>query len=256
MFLKLKRKKIFVFLFLLAVLVCDASVFAQERSTEGIEPAVEKAEKRWGGEGELGYISTSGNTETSSLNAKLDIAYRHDSLSHKLSLEALFSEDSGETTSERYVGAFKSEYELTERGYLFGKAEYLDDRFAGYDYQITEVAGYGRQIMDTGTVALSLESGPGGRHSRTTEGDREDELVFYAGGEFSWQFSKTASLGEELAVEVGEESTQSESVTSLKTDIIGNLGMKVSYTVRNNSSPPEDSRSTDTIFSVTLVYGF
>jgi putative salt-induced outer membrane protein len=239
---------------ILIVVVIAVPVFAENDASGETAPARDGPERPWGGEGELGYVKTTGNTDTTSLNARMKIAYLRGKWTHELAFESLFSEDSGVATSERYVGDFKSIYSITERGYLFGRAEYVDDRFAGFNYQITEVAGYGRKIVETEKLALNLEAGPGGRHSKREDGDKEDELILYAGGVFSWKLSETAGLEQEATTNIGEDNTQTESITSLKVRIIGNFALKTSYTVRHNSSPPAGSRSTDTILSVTLVY--
>ncbi len=215
--------------------------------------AVEE-EKGWKAEGELGYIDTSGNTETESIIVKLNAGYAGERWSHNLELEHYFSSDSGQTTAERYVAAFQSNYHLTSRGYIFGRGAYVKDRFAGYDYRVREVVGYGHKVIDTSKVTLKLEAGPGGRHSRSTGGDKEDELILYSSGHFLWKISDTASFTEDIRVEIGEEGTQTESVTAMKARVVEHFSMKVSYTVRDNTDPPPGTRSTDTILAATVVF--
>jgi putative salt-induced outer membrane protein len=209
----------------------------------------------WSGEAEVGYVQTSGNTDTTSLNAKAGVGAAYGLWEHSLRLEAQFAEDSGTTTAERYAATAKSAYRITERGQLFARVKYLDDRFSGYDYQVSEAAGYRRNIIRTDEMRLDAEAGPGGRHSRTTEGDKEDELLLFLAGAFAWKFSESAEFGEELTVEAGEESTQTESVTWVKTHLAGRLSLKASYTVRHNSDPPPGTEDTDTLLALTLVYG-
>jgi len=238
---------VFIFVLVLVLLLVSTAAFAEEPVKE---------EDRWAGEAELGFVQTSGNTETTSLNGKLGVEYNRMRWLYGLNLETLFSKDSGETTAERYVGTIRSNYRITERGYVFGKARYEDDRFAGWDYRISEVVGYGREVIKRDDLSLLLEGGPGMRHTKTTEGDREDEFIVLLAGRFAWKFSPNASLGEDLAVEIGEENTQTNSETWLKTTILGDFALKVALNVRNNSDPPPGAESTDSLFSVNLAYSF
>lgn len=218
--------------------------------------AEEEEKKKWKGEGELSYVETSGNTETENLIAGFKLSYEGMKFSHYLDLSASHSSSAGTTTAERYVAAVKSTYSISERGYIFGRDEYENDRFAGYDYRIKETVGYGHWLVKRERVELRAEAGPGGRHSRTTLGDKEDELILYAWAGFSWKVSKSATMEQELKAEVGEEGTQSDSVTSLKAAVAKNLALKTSYTIRNNTDPPPGARSTDTQFAVTLLFNF
>lgn len=237
--------RIIACLFLLSALLPAHAAFAAEDDERGLK-----------GAGELGYVDTSGNTETESIIGSLKLQYLGQRWSHELELSAYFSSDSGETTAERYVGALQTNYHISERGHIFGRGVYVDDRFAGYDYRVKEVLGYGHRIIDAEKVALKLEAGPGGRHSRTTEGDRDDELMLYASADFLWKISGSASFTEDITTEVGENGTQTESVTAVKTSMTDNLSLKVSYTVRHNTAPPPGNRSTDTVLAATLVFDF
>ncbi|MEJ2323864.1 MAG: DUF481 domain-containing protein [Nitrospirota bacterium] len=239
-----KLARITVCLFLLSALIPASAALAVEE------------EKGWKAEGELGYVDTSGNTETQSFIVKLKAGYASERWSHDLSLEHYFSSDSGGTTAERYVATLQSNYHITPRGYVFGRAGYVKDRFEGYDYRVREVVGYGHRVVDTEKLTLKLEAGPGGRHSRSTAGERENELILYLSGQFLWKISAPASFTEDVRSEVGQKGTQSESVTAVKVRVVEHLSMKVSYTIRNNTDPPPGNRSTDTILAATAVFDF
>jgi putative salt-induced outer membrane protein len=220
------------------------------------EVKAKTTEKRWSGEGELGYVRTTGNTDTMSLNAVLGIEHKRKQWEHKARFEVFLSKDSGEISSERYAALFLSNYNLTERRHLFGRVRYEDDRFAGYDYTVSEALGYGISLIKTDTVSLELAGGPGGRQSRSLSGDDENEFILFINGDFSWKLSKTAVFRQEVSVEAAEKNTRSKSVTGLTTEIVGDLAMKLSYVLRNDSHPVEGSKNTDTKLSATLVYSF
>lgn len=208
------------------------------------------------GEAELGIVATSGNTDTRSFNAKGSVVYREDAWRHEARLQGLHASDGGTTTAERYLAVAKSDYHFTQHEYLFGTVRYEDDEFSGYDYQLSEVAGYGRRIVERADLKLDLELGVGGRHSREADGVREDEAIVHGGGKLRWQVSPSARFTEEILLQTGRENLYGESVSALKLKINGNLSTKISLTVRHNSSVPADKNQTDTLTAVTLVYDF
>lgn len=221
------------------------------------EEAAESEKRGWGGEAELGVVSTTGNSDTESVNAALALTNELTPWRHEVHFEALHTSDSGETTAERYLMAGKSEYRFEgDRRYLFGTLRYEDDRFAGYDYRISETFGYGWRVLDRPDLTLDLEAGAGGRHTVYFDDEREDEPIVRLAGGLGWDVSDTARMTQNLFVETGAENTYTESVSALKLKINSNLATKFTYTVRHNSSVPTDTENTDTVTAVTLVLDF
>ncbi len=210
----------------------------------------------WAGSGELGYVATTGNTDTSTLTARVGLVYERDRWRHSLGLDALKAEDDSETTAERYFAAWQSDYKLTEQNYLFGRLTYEDDKFNGYEYRSTETLGYGRRVIDTEDMSLDLEIGPGARQSKPEDASVENELILRLAGHYAWQVSDNAKFTQELSADVGEDATVSRSVTALQADIVNNLAMKISFTAKHTTDVPDDVDKTDTETAVTLVYGF
>ncbi len=217
--------------------------------------ASEGAGKLWSGDAEVGLVATRGNTDTDTLNTKLKLTYERDKWKHAGGATFLYANDSGETTAQRFVLSTKSAYAPAKTYYFFATLRYEDDRFSGYDYRIIETIGYGRHVF-LGPVTVALEAGPGGRHSKLTDGTRTDELLFRASGNALWEISKTSKLTEEVTFESGEEGSVTESVTALSARINSDLSMKVTLELRHNSKVPEGIMHTDTTTSVTLVYSF
>jgi len=210
----------------------------------------------WKGDAELGIIKTSGNTTTQSINANASIVYERDRWRHSAKIAILNSSSDYITSSERYTATAKSDYKLDALSYVFGRLNYENDRFAGYQYRTTEVVGYGRRVINKEALTLELEAGPGARQTKFTDGDSNSETIGRASAKLAWKVSKTATFTEDLSSDIGQDSTISESVTALKAQVIGNLAMKVSYKVRNVSKVPIGTKKTDTETALTLVYGF
>jgi putative salt-induced outer membrane protein len=211
---------------------------------------------QWGGEAELGIVSTGGNTQTQTINAKGKAVNERDKWKHELTLEALNSQDSKVTTAERYSASGKSNYKLSLLDYVFGLVAYEDDRFSGYSWRASEVLGYGRHVINNQTLQLDLEAGPGARQSKLDNGTDENEGLIRVFGALGWQLSKSAKFSEELGADFGDKATIAKSVTALKSQVNGNLAMKISHTVRYVSKVPAGIEKMDRETSVALVYSY
>lgn len=218
--------------------------------------AAEASKSSWKGEVELGFVNTTGNTDTESLNAKLKVENTRPDWQHRVQLEILRASDKDVTTAERYDGRYRSQYALSDKDYLFGTLRYEDDRFAGYDQRTTEVVGYGRKILNTKSFKLDIEGGVGGRQSKQTTGTDTSEAIVRVAANFKWHISKTSAFSEDISIEKGEDNTVSESITELKLKINNSLAMKTTYTIKHNSVVPVGTKKTDTRMAVTLVYDF
>jgi len=213
-------------------------------------------EPGWSGEAELGIITTRGNTNTSTSNAKLKVEYKDAPWTHQMKLESVRAEDNGQTTADRFEAAYRNKYQFSERGYYFGVIRYEDDVFAGFDQRTTEIIGYGRNVYQGKVFKLDFEVGVGARQTEHTDNTSSDEAIYRLATNMNWAISETSSLSEELFVEGGSENTVTESTTDLKVRINSALAMKVTLKIKDNSDVPVGIKHTDTQTAVTLVYDF
>jgi len=160
----------------------------------------------WKGQADLGFISSSGNSETTSVNAQLGLEQETKTWKHAIKLAAIGStneDDAGDdnTTSESYSLSLKSDRNLNDRSYIFGVADYSDDRFSGYEFQGTAAVGYGYKVIAQEAMTLLLELGPGYSHSLLSATDTAssqgiEEFIYRLGEAFTWNFSDTSELSQ------------------------------------------------------------
>jgi len=229
----------------LACLSSSASFAAEQTGTP-----------EWKASAELGYVSTSGNTETNTLNAKASMSTERDKWRHKLDITALNTSDNLGTTAEKYTVTGQSDYKLKAPNYLFANINYEKDKFSNFDYQVSETVGFGRRVIDDKTMKLDLEIGPGARQSKVENASTENEATVKAGVKLDWTVSKSSQFAEELTVEAGEETTITKSITSLTSKVDTDLSMKLTYTFKQTSEAAAGFDDTDTETAVTLVYTF
>ena len=236
-------------------LMCVLFLFATAELQAANAPAG-KETGSWGGEAELGYVQTSGNTDTTSINARIDLLKHHGPWKHEVEITALRSSDQGMTTADSVSARYRAQYGLTEIDYLFGSLRVEDNRFAGFDRRLTEVLGYGRTVIHTEAHTLSLEAGVGARQTDNVDGTQNDETIIRLALDYAWQITETSSFKENIFVEQGSDNRLTESVTELKLRINGNLSMKTTLTIKDNSHVPVGTENTDVTTAVTLVYDF
>ncbi len=218
--------------------------------------AQEEEEGPWSGTATLGYLATSGNTENSTLNTGLVVGYKIGKWQHTATLKAINSSEEDNTTAEAYDFSFKSERNLTDVDFLFGKVDYRKDRFSGFDNQVSQIVGYGRRLINTDRHSLNAELGAGARQAERQDGSTEDEGVFNAGLFYKWTFSETAFFSQDLTTEVGSDNTYSESISKVTAQLIGNLALVASYAIKHNSDVDAGVEKKDTYTALSLEYAF
>ncbi|MFO7993591.1 MAG: DUF481 domain-containing protein [Marinobacter sp.] len=218
----------------------------------------------WEGEGELGVLVTSGNSEETDINSRLGLIHEVADWRNTGEFRSSFSESEDTTTTEKYKAELQTDYKFEGSQYVFLRGSYEDDRFSGYDFQSSLTAGYGNRLWQRGERSfLDLSAGGGYRFNKLEEpdndGDRDEkEAIARLAGQFDYALSDSALFRQKLSTEVGldENNTVTESETSLQATVVGNLSMKAAYRVQHVSDEPEGSEATDTQVSLSLLYGF
>lgn len=232
--------------------------------------AFAEAEKPWEVAAELGVIATSGNTETTSVQAKLDARqytlkwHNHYIVSGLFKRDQVTSDDgtkSKEDTAEKYFASAKTAYQLAnENSNLFLFGSHTDDKFGSYRKYSTLAIGYGTRLFENDTMKLDAEVGPGYfRAERVLEDEsieKEDGFLLRGAASFRWQFTETAEFNQTLSVESAQENTRTIAESSVSTRINGSMQLKVGFNVSNDSDVAPDKKNTDTTSYVNLVYSF
>lgn len=214
------------------------------------------AAEGWQGSIALGTLQTGGNTDTSSSNAKVLLGYKGGNWQDSLLFQAVRATAAGVLTAENFNANGQTDYNFTDKDYVFGNLDYLRDTFSGYDRRTSEVLGLGRRLLASDTQQLDVQFGVGERQTRYTDATSKSEAVELLAGGYLWKFGSNSSFSENLSVEHGSSNTYSQSVTGLTTNIAGAFALAITYTVSHNSSVLPGFRNTDRSTAVSLVYSF
>jgi putative salt-induced outer membrane protein len=219
--------------------------------------AEEEKKSPWETSAELGYVDTSGNTNTESLIFKFDTAYEIEKWKHQAHLEALNTKTDNVSTADRKLATAQSDYKFTPRDYFFGLVSYEDDRFSGFEYQAKLNIGYGRKIILTEHHELDGEIGPGYRNFKVDNASNsEDEALLRLAAKYKWLISDNSEFKQDFTAEFGEDQDEWKSITALKSNINKTLAMKLSYTIKYLDVVPVGNDNYDRETAVTLVYSF
>lgn len=213
-------------------------------------------EKLWRSEISLGLMMTTGNTDKENITGQGKFIRESEKWRQNFHVDALRSSTDDELTAQKIYVSAKSDYKFGDEKFFFSRVSYEDDRFSGFDYQLDYTLGYGQSLLDTDKLKFEAHVGPGYRWSEFDDGASESEAIVRIAGDLHWKLSDTTVFEQTLSTEIGGDATISRSVSSLKTVILGQLAMKLSYAVKHNSKAPEATHKTDTEISVTLVYRF
>jgi putative salt-induced outer membrane protein len=218
----------------------------------------EEEKEGWSGKGEFGYVQTSGNTDTSTLNMGLAFAYNRDKWRHHLGATALRSEQDDELDAERYTFDAQSDYKFSEKDYAFGAFRYVSDEFAPFDPVSTLSFGYGRELIKTKRNYLLGEIGVGYRvQDEAVSGMSEDGAILRGRLDYKWTISESTEFANLFLVEAGSDNTYVQNDTSIAVAINSRFALKAAFQVRYNSDPPPETLDdTDTQFTTNLVYNF
>ena len=225
----------------------------------------EEEEPLWVGSVGMSYLSTSGNSDTTSFGLDFNAKRRPTPWGYEFF--GLFSraEDEGELTAERYYGGAKGLRSLGEKWSLFTAATGEKDRFAGFDLRTVLSAGATYTAVANDRVTLAIDGGLTYTNEDlyVEEGTLDDDSNSFMGAvlglNFGWQFSENAKLTQLLTYFPNFDESSDwrlESVTAVEAALTDLFALRVSYDVRYRNEPLLGTDDTDTTTKASLVMKF
>lgn len=213
-------------------------------------------EEGFSGRVALGYLATSGNSDSESLNSNFGMFWNYEPWRHSLVGRAIQASTSGVNTAKAYGLTWQTRYTINETDYIFGRIAWDKDRFSAYDQQIREVGGYGRRFIDRERHVLDAQAGIGARQADLRDGRSENEAIVLLSSDYRWNISETSEFNQAISIEHGADNTYLEATSALSADIRENFALVISYTIKNNSNVLPGTEKTDTFTAISLEYTF
>lgn len=224
---------------------------------------------QWSGDVELGYIYKSGNTNEETAHLRQSLVYGKGNWLNTVRIIADYGTENHTETSKAYYVTEQLDYKVAgTKNYSFLRGGYDRDFYNGFEYQGTGVVGYGNHSVDRKTVSLKLEVGVGFRDERYDSVNKEvalekghdyknTEIMTYFSNTFVWTVGETAEIGQSTSIEYGKVNTVSRFSLYVKSNIIENVAVKVSYAFKHNAiAPPADPVKLDQDVITSLLYTF
>jgi putative salt-induced outer membrane protein len=220
----------------------------------------------WFTSAELGAISTSGNTNGTSVSGKIDARHETPNWSNEYIATGFFKDDQliaqdgskyHQRSAQRYMVSAKAAFKLLGEGQrAFVLGSHVNDKFGAYTRYSSLSVGHGSQWLKTDDSTLDVEIGPGYFHGERANGETESGVTVRGAGQLRWQVSPSAAFAQSVSVEHGTANTHSIAETSLSTKINDTMQMKAGFSARSDTHVPEGKKNTDTQTSLTMVYSF
>ncbi len=206
---------------------------------------------------DFGGILRTGNTENGGVKGQLKLAYKSDRWQHKGKAEAGYLKSRTDTLEQKFELEYETNYDIREDLFAFGLANYSDDRFSGFDYEILTAAGLGLRLFDDEPLKWEVTAGPSLRYAERADSDeRETAPGARLTNDITWRISDNAFIGNETEILWDRERVTIDNDTSLKMRIVEQLSGKLSFNTRYRSNLPDDTENTDTTTRASIVYDF
>lgn len=230
---------------LIGLTLSCATVVAEEEVPDG-----------WYGEGSLSASNTDGNTETTDLGVRADLNKKEGDWAYGVDASVDYGETDDVETRNRWALGANVDRFINERLFAFGIATYEEDEFSGFDSRGFVGAGLGYVVIDREATSWTVRGGPGVTFEEVEDGDSETGFGALARSEFKHAFNDNVSLFNDTEITYGDVSTLVVNSIGLTASISSALAARVGYEVRYQTDPPAGFDDTDTITTVSLVYGF
>lgn len=224
---------------------------------------------------ELGFISTTGNTESESLIGKINVKQNLTGWRNTYILETLFKNDTitnedtldeeSTRTAQRLFVSAQGDYKLDDKyKAVFIYGSYEDDRFSGFDYQGVIAAGFTDRLFENAKSHLNYAVGPGISFTKTddvegVEGETDESFIVRLSLEYLYQFNDNVKFTQTLGADIAGESdanTRVKAESALTANLNSSLALKASFLANHNTEVDDAVEKTDTQTAVTLVYTF
>jgi putative salt-induced outer membrane protein len=237
-----------------------SSVFADDLSAENAQATQTPVVSPWkGSNAGLGFVMNTGDSQNNNLNANLDLNYKPSvswTFISKDTFQRSSSHKSGLTAWNLNLGA-QANYNFTAKNYVYGNANYINNKFDGYDYRLQESLGYGRNITVPQNMTLSIQFGPGMQQSKAKDtGKSENVLTGNFGANYAWNFSAKSSLTEDFTTVASKQTIFTTSKTALTTNIADNFDLQLSYTLMQSTRPVDNKHHINTTTAASVIYNF
>lgn len=217
----------------------------------------------WFGNVNFSFLSTSGNTDTTSIGGAAEVNYNPKPWLFTLKGAYLYSATDGVTTAQSTAVSLRASRDLTERLDVFAGGGYLRNTFSGIDSLYSVDAGAGYKLFAGPAQFLRIEAGIGWTNEKDIIADVTQPSRSYANARtavaYKWQFTKTAAFTNDFGFLVDLSDTANWFINekaAITADISKVFALQASWTLLYRNQPVLGFGNTDTATAVGIVAKF
>lgn len=243
----------------LAVCLSSGMLLSETRNARAED---EMDQAPWKTRIEFSYVTASGNTDTQTLSGKLDAEKEEEIHRYYLKGTVLYADERGEETADKLLLDGRWERVLREKLFGFVTANYVRDKFSGYDYRITEGPGLGYDLIKTATHGLKGLISILYSYDKYTDADKRSDSYISRklAINYVWLIRENLRFKENADYLVSFEDSDRyfiNSETALEVKVNGSVSLGMSYTIAyQNELPSPDIEHTDKVFLTSLIIDF
>lgn len=208
---------------------------------------------------DFGFVSTSGNSDVTTLNLGEKLILRAGRWEHKQQAGSVYGAENDQQTSNLLFGNWRSDFALNSRMALFGYAGYDRNTFAGISRRLEETVGVAAKLLTLASDALTLEAGFGLTQQRSTDGTSNNFSALRTGTLYRHNFSGSSYFTQSIEflpnLEVSED-YRVNAETALVAPISSHAAIKVGYQIRYDNLPEPAHKKGDRVFLTSLQFNW
>jgi putative salt-induced outer membrane protein YdiY len=151
--------------------------------------------KVWKLAASAGLALTSGNADTSNVNAAYDLVFDPQTRNLvKSDALLLRGTTEGDLSADRFNWNIRDQYTINGRTYVFGQNQYLRDSFKDIDYLLAPTGGIGYKLISTTETTLDTDLGAGGVWEKNADAVVKSSGAITVGEKLSQKLTSTTTL--------------------------------------------------------------
>lgn len=247
---------------LLFLLVCAAPAAVEAQGTPPATPPAEQAAKPPVKHapvvkftGDLGFVSTSGNTSVQTLNVGDKISAKFGVVTVSQQFSVVHGRSKGQTVTSLYRGAVRTDVALEKTFGLYASVTFERNIFAGLVSRIAGVVGVSAELFSTPQDRMIIESGVSLNRQRNVDTSKRpdvDNLGGRAASAYTHKFGPKASFAQSVELLPNfrdPEDLRVNTESAILAPITKDVGVKLSYVIRYDGLPNPGYQATDRLFT-------
>jgi len=208
------------------------------------------------GEGELGALTSSGNTPGVGFVGGIKMLVEGRNWRVGSSARVDYQETANVVTRDQYRLTSEPNYNFSQHGYVFGLGQYEKDRFQGFISRYSVSGGLGYSLIAHDDAKVKIKAGPAWRRTLATNGDRETIVAGLASVDVNVKLAPSLQYVQDASAYVDARGSTLYTLAALDSRLIGKLKARLSYMVQHETAPEPGRMATDATSRLTLAYQF